>query len=133
MVKKGSLSYIIGKNLQIIRKQHHLTQSELAEKIGISVSHVANIESRRASVSLDLVQRILEIFNVSPNDLLLDRNSDNKQNSTTHDKIRKMISDKINSLSFELYYDLADYIPEYTTTKPSEMQSKRKNRKKTDK
>ncbi|WP_407435915.1 helix-turn-helix domain-containing protein [Treponema sp.] len=128
MGKKNQLSFIAGKNLQILRKQNHLTQADLAEKLGISTSHVANIESRRTSVSLELIEKILKLFDITPNDLLLDNYSVNKKENTSKEKVRRIISTKINSLAFELYYDIEEYVPDHPASRQVEYNQKPKKR-----
>lgn len=128
MGKKNQLSFIAGKNLQILRKQNHLTQADLAEKLGISISHVANIESRRTSVSLELIEKILKLFDITPNDLLLDNYSVNKKENTSKEKVRKIISTKINSLAFELYHDIEEYVPDHPVSRQVEYNQKPKKR-----
>ncbi|MCR5385842.1 MAG: helix-turn-helix domain-containing protein [Treponema sp.] len=128
MGKKNQLSFIAGKNLQILRKQNHLTQADLAEKLGISISHVANIESRRTSVSLELIEKILKLFDITPNDLLLDNYSVNKKENTSKEKVRRIISTKINSLAFELYHDIEEYVPDYPVSRQVEYNQKPKKR-----
>lgn len=56
--------------LKEIRKRHNLTQAELAEKVGVSRSAIAQIESFKNSISLDLAKKISEIFNISINNIL---------------------------------------------------------------
>lgn len=56
--------------LKEIRKRHNLTQAELAEKVGVSRSAIAQIESFKNSISLELAKRISETFNVSINNIL---------------------------------------------------------------
>ncbi len=128
MGKKNQLSFIAGKNLQILRKQNHLTQADLAEKLGISISHVANIESRRTSVSLELIEKILKLFDITPNDLLLDNYSVNKKENTSKEKVRRIISTKINSLAFELYHDIEEYVPDHPVSRQVEYNQKPKKR-----
>ncbi|WP_318661747.1 helix-turn-helix transcriptional regulator [Treponema sp.] len=128
MGKKNQLSFIAGKNLQILRKQNHLTQADLAEKLGISISHVANIESRRTSVSLELIEKILKLFDITPNDLLLDNYSVNKKENTSKEKVRRIISAKINSLAFELYHDIEEYVPDHPVSRQVEYNQKPKKR-----
>ena len=128
MGKKNQLSFIAGKNLQILRKQNHLTQADLAEKLGISISHVANIESRRTSVSLELIEKILKLFDITPNDLLLDNYSVNKKENTSKEKVRRIISTKINSLAFELYHDIEEYVPDHPASRQVEYNQKPKKR-----
>ena len=56
--------------LKEIRKRYNLTQAELAEKVGVSRSAIAQIESFKNSISLDLAKRISETFNISINNIL---------------------------------------------------------------
>ena len=74
MGKKLDISVVAGKNLQSLRKKFNLTQAQLAEKLEISVSHVANIERAETSISLSLVQRIVELFSITPNEYYISFN-----------------------------------------------------------
>jgi hypothetical protein len=48
---------IVGRGVRRLRESHHLTQQQLAERIGSSQSRVAKIESASKEVSLDLMMR----------------------------------------------------------------------------
>lgn len=128
MGKKNQLSLTAGKNLQILRKRNHLTQADLAEKLGISISHVANIESRRTSVSLDLIEKILKLFDITPNDLLLDNGQTQKKDVSSKEKVRRIISSKINALAFEIYHDIEEYVPEHPVSRQIEYSQKSRKR-----
>ena len=54
----------IGHNLRVLRKQSGMTQSELAEDIGVSKDHISHAEIGFGSISMPLV------LNVTPNDVL---------------------------------------------------------------
>lgn len=59
----------IGENIQKYRKDKKLTQQELADKIGISKSHMSKIEINNKKPSLELLFKIAEKLNVSLYDL----------------------------------------------------------------
>lgn len=48
-----------------IRKKNHLSQVELAKKLGVSQSVISLIESGHASVSIEILKRVSEQFDVS--------------------------------------------------------------------
>jgi hypothetical protein len=48
---------IVGRGIRRLRESHHLTQQELADRIGSSQSRVAKIEAASGEVSLDLMLR----------------------------------------------------------------------------
>jgi helix-turn-helix protein len=48
---------MVGRGVRRLRESHHLTQQQLAERIGSSQSRVAKIEAASNEVSLDLMLR----------------------------------------------------------------------------
>ncbi len=56
-------------NLMQLRKYHHLTQEELAEKVGISRQALAKWESGETMPDLERSRILAEIFGVSLDDL----------------------------------------------------------------
>ena len=56
-------------NLMQLRKYHHLTQEELAEKVGISRQAIAKWESGETMPDLERSRILAEIFGVSLDDL----------------------------------------------------------------
>lgn len=69
MDSKHSEKYIrIGLNISLQRKLKKITQIELAEKIGISRTHMSNIEAPNmvTPVSLEVIFDICEVLNISP-------------------------------------------------------------------
>ena len=61
-----------GQNLKAIRNRMKLTQTEMAERIGISQSYLADIEHNRKNISLAVVLRIAKGLNISVNKLIND-------------------------------------------------------------
>ena len=69
MDNKHSEKYIrIGLNISLQRKLKKMTQIELAEKIGISRTHMSNIEAPNmvTPVSLEVIFVICDVLNISP-------------------------------------------------------------------
>ena len=61
----------IGKRLREIRKYKNLTQEQLAEGVGVNVSHISNIENNRVKVSLTLLVKMCNALGVSVDYLLM--------------------------------------------------------------
>ncbi len=59
----------LGLNIAYYRKEQGLSQSELAEKINISRTHMSRIETADCAVSLDVVFEICDILKISPKQL----------------------------------------------------------------
>lgn len=52
---------------QLIRAANKLTQAQFSEQIGISISYVGQIEQGRALPSYDVMQKVVEVFEVDAN------------------------------------------------------------------
>ncbi len=59
----------LGLNIAYYRKLKGLSQSQLAEKVDISRTHMSRIENADCAVSLDVVFLICEALEISPNKL----------------------------------------------------------------
>ena len=62
--------YRIGQQIRKYRKAHGFSQEELAEKIGISVTHMSHIETGNTKLSLPVLVDIAHILEVRIDDLL---------------------------------------------------------------
>ena len=58
----------VGARLRLLRKDRHLTQTELARQIGIQQSDLSRMEKGEYRVSLDHLFKMLAVFDVSFND-----------------------------------------------------------------
>lgn len=56
----------LGLNIAYYRKERRLSQSQLAEKINISRTHMSRIETADCAVSLDVVFAICEVLDIAP-------------------------------------------------------------------
>ena len=61
---------MINKALKIIRQFHQMKQIELSEKLGISKSYVSEIESGKKPVSLELLNKYSETFDIPVSSLV---------------------------------------------------------------
>ena len=60
----------ISQSLIKIRKQNHLTQSEMAKELGISRFMISSYENEILSPSVDILMQISKKYGVSVDDLL---------------------------------------------------------------
>jgi transcriptional regulator with XRE-family HTH domain len=57
--------------LRLLRTYHHLKQTELAERLGISGSYLSEIEAGDKEPSMDLLMKYAEIFKMPVSSILL--------------------------------------------------------------
>ena len=83
----------LGKRIRQQRKLLRMTQEQLAEQAGISLSFLGHIERGTRKASLDTLVRICNALHVSPQLLLQDSLADNLLGdaSTVSDKHRKLL------------------------------------------
>ncbi|WP_323763009.1 helix-turn-helix transcriptional regulator [Maricaulis sp.] len=88
---------MISEALRLLRVFHDLKQYELSEKLGISKSHVSEIENGNRTPSLDVIQRYAEVFRVPVSSIMFFAESIESPSSTVSksDPGKSAISDKI--------------------------------------
>ena len=64
--------YEIGQRIRKIRKARGLSQEQLAEKVGISTTHMSHIETANTKLSLSVFIGISEALEVQADSLLYD-------------------------------------------------------------
>jgi len=62
----------IGQQIRKYRKAHGLSQEQLAEKVGISVTHMSHIETGNTKLSLPVLVDIANALEVQTDELLYD-------------------------------------------------------------
>lgn len=62
--------YLIGNKLLEIRKQAGLTQSEVAERAGLSERTYADIERGKINMRTETILRICKALQITPNEIL---------------------------------------------------------------
>lgn len=76
---------LINSNIKTLRIKQGLTQEEFAEKIGISIQGLSNIERNRYQPTSETIDKICKNFKISPLELLL-------TNSQTNENLIKNIN-----------------------------------------
>ena len=66
-------------NLKRLRKKQGWSQTQLAKQIGSHLSHVNRIETGKYNPSLDVVQKLASVFDVSIDYLVSDTEEDFKE------------------------------------------------------
>ena len=67
---------LIAENIKHFRKQHNLTQTDLAQKMGLSKAEIAALESEKMIPTIEHIYQLCQIFRCTPNDILIDENSE---------------------------------------------------------
>jgi transcriptional regulator with XRE-family HTH domain len=80
----------VGARLRALRKERHLTQTELARQIGIQQSDLSRMEKGEYRVSLDNLFKILAVFDVSLNDFFDHQEAvdDSPRRALSHDDMQ---------------------------------------------
>ena len=66
--------YAIGQRIRKVRKAQKISQETLAEKIGISVTHMSHIETGNTKLSLPVLVDLAEALEVRTDELLYNGN-----------------------------------------------------------
>ncbi len=64
-VPRASQILLVGQKIRQIRKSRHLTQADLASRIGVTQSDLSRMENGEYKVGLDTLFKILQVFEVS--------------------------------------------------------------------
>ena len=93
--------YTIGQKIRKFRKAQGLSQEELAEKIGISVTHMSHIETGNTKLSLPVFVDIAKILDVQTDDLLNDRDviSGAKANRELSEVLESCTTEQLNLIT----------------------------------
>ena len=85
---------IFGENVKFYRKKEGLSQEQLAEKLEISINHLSIIENGKQFVTYNLLEKMIEVFNVAPSALfyadsfsLLDESLQSKISALVHNEM----------------------------------------------
>lgn len=62
--------YMIGNQIKYYRELYKYTQTELAQKLGISFQALSNYENNRREPNIALIKKICNIFEISTDELL---------------------------------------------------------------
>lgn len=67
-VPRSAQILLVGQRIRQLRKSRHLTQADLASRIGIAQSDLSRMENGEYKVGLDALFRILQVFELSMGD-----------------------------------------------------------------
>lgn len=100
---------IIGERLKNARKEKHLTQEQLAEKIDVSIAFLSRIERGSSQINLKRLTQICEILEITEGDILNGASSKSTKylNSEFATLLKNCSSEKQ-----KLIYDIAKVIAE---------------------
>lgn len=59
----------LGESIRTLRKQHHMTQEDLANKLGVSISAISKWETGKNLPDTDILYKISSLFNISMDEL----------------------------------------------------------------
>lgn len=102
--------YEIGQRIRKFRKAYNLSQEQLAEKVGISTTHMSHIETGNTKLSLPVFVEIANALCVQTDELLYDVS----QIRRTH--IKEELLEILNSCSLQDMYILADVLKAVKTS-----------------
>ena len=85
--------YEIGQRIRKYRKASNLSQEQLAEKVGISVTHMSHIETGNTKLSLPVLVNIANALSVQTDAIIYEKPQINKT------AIKQEVSDLLDSCS----------------------------------
>lgn len=94
--------YEIGQRIRKFRKACNLSQEELAEKVGISTTHMSHIETGNTKLSLPVFVDIANALSVQTDELLHDEPRGSKSD------MKEKIEEVLDSCSLREAYILLD-------------------------
>lgn len=83
--------YAIGQRIRKIRKARGLSQEKLAEKVGISTTHMSHIETANTKMSLPTFAELASVLEVRTDELLYDNRPEDR--SASIDYITELLDD----------------------------------------
>ena len=92
--------YMIGQKIRKFRKGCGLSQEQLAEKVGISTTHLSHIETGNTKLSLPVFVDIAEALSVQTDELLYDTPSINLSTKT------EILNDSCSTQDFYILRDI---------------------------
>ena len=96
------MNKLLGNRIKALRTINHMTQEQIAERIGISRQKYARIESGNNSITLDVLSKLASVFDVTVSDItrVLDETSVVEYRAADADEVS---SDKIFDM-LKLFY-----------------------------
>ncbi len=76
--------YAIGQRIRKVRKARGLSQKKLAEKVGISTTHMSHIETANTKMSLPTFVELASVLEVRTDELLYDDRPEDRSTSIAY-------------------------------------------------
>ena len=89
---------ILGANIRKYRKRYDLTQEQLAESLNLTQKFLSSIEVGRNFVSAEALEKLCEVFNVSPSTLFYS-SENSKIDDSALTKIDKIFEEETKQLN----------------------------------
>jgi len=106
MTSIQSIRKAVGQNIRRFREEAGLTQEALAEKLGFSTSHIANIEGGKTGISDEILASICNLFHKKPAEIYnepdLDFAVDKELKLAINDSVKKVIQNSSNEIADEI-------------------------------
>lgn len=96
--------YKVGQRIRKFRKAYNLSQEQLAEKVGISTTHMSHIETGNTKLSLPVFVDIADALCVQTDELLHDAPQNHKA------ALKGELAEMLDSCSLHDMYILADVV-----------------------
>ncbi len=104
----------IGRNISYYRKKIGYTQAQLAEKVGLSNTHISHIETGDGTMSLESLIAISEALQITPDNILLG-NFD--VTPTTAARIFQDLTKEFGQDEFEYIFEMISLLNSYRIIK----------------
>lgn len=85
----------VGKRIRTFRIANNLTQAQLAEKLDISTNFVSEVETGKKNISLDILCRLCQYYNLSADYILLGKNNMSHSQHTLSEFLFSLSADDI--------------------------------------
>ena len=106
MTSIQSIRKAVAKNIRSFRDAAGYTQETLAEKLGFSTSHIANIEGGKTGISDEILASLCNLFHKKPSEIYnepdLDFAVDKELKLAINDSVKKVIQNSSNEIADEI-------------------------------
>lgn len=114
-----NLNAMIGLKISNLRKQHGMTQEQLAEKLEISIKHCSSVERGLSCLSLEKLIEASNLFDVSLDFLLKETPTNSNSYDCIYDKFPPSILNILRSNNEEEIHLLHEYLCMYSKLRKS--------------
>ncbi len=105
----NTFTEIVGQNIRELRKSLQLSQQKMAEQVGISYKYLGEIERGKVNLSVDILMKISNSFQIEPGKLLV---SKSKANDSLL-KAQAVLAD-LSPQQLEIIMDMVDVLKKHS-------------------